>query len=280
MNQDLLKVFETCLLCPGICNNKCPVYRKTHLRTAAPSVLGRLGTRIIRENRIDLAQGLRLCVECGLCLDACPVKNPLPSAIQELKRIIYKVPESVPEPITLLEGDEKILIVSSTMPAQWIIDKLREQRVGVLYLDSYDAREQRALYGAVGLPEDLEEKYKVYCEDYRLCPEAPSGLKLLLDYDIRPPKKPPAYTLLLPCGENGQASYEEAVNVYGTPSTTVDICGIPDLYLAGYEVYTRRLLKKIEERRKGLFYLSPDSFTAKVLGSLLDAPIVSPLSYR
>ncbi len=278
-DKELLDVFGTCLLCPGICNNECPVYRQAYLRSGAPSNLGRVAIRIMRSNELGLLKTINLCVECGSCVEYCPVSNPLPSALQVLKRKYSGQEIVVVEGERLSYGDTLIGIASSVRPSSSFLQLLETKRIGIMFFDVYEARIMRIKHGAEHEYSSSEGIESIYCEDQRICYEKPHLLEFLVENNIMPRKKTPAYTLLAPCGKLARRLYELVVNIFGEPAATIDACIISDLLVLGYEKYVERLVEKIKDESKGIFLLALDSFTAKSLARTIEAPVYTVSSY-
>lgn len=74
------------MVCPGICTYKCPVFNSTKYRKAAPLNIARsiYLQSILSGEYLDKSIGY--CTLCYSCMDTCPINNPLPSVIKDLRR--------------------------------------------------------------------------------------------------------------------------------------------------------------------------------------------------
>ncbi len=86
IEMDLEKTVLQCMLCPGYCSFKCPVYKSSYHRASAPVNIARALYKYIKWSKREYLLNTGYCSLCGKCEEVCPVNNPLPSAISRLRR--------------------------------------------------------------------------------------------------------------------------------------------------------------------------------------------------
>ncbi len=249
----------TCALCPGECILSCPVYRATRLRSAAPNSLARIILRVLRGESVDGEErALWLCVGCGACSKSCPLGNSLVDAVRLARRRVSGLPDTArAEPVEriLVEGPELLTVASPYKPAEWVLNNIAEQGLGLRWLDTSGCGRE-AINGAV--PSSVLLEPSVYSEDFLCSPVVKSGFTFLLENSIAPPRKPPLYALHIPeRPELREQIYEEAVEMLGEPSRVVRTCSGAFLELAGCENMGEWFLEVARREAGGLPVVTP-----------------------
>lgn len=84
--MNVQEVIEKCVLCPGICTYRCPVFLTTKYRASAPVNIARAIYFSTYLKSGDFGEAVGYCSLCNKCMETCPVGNPLPEAIKHVRR--------------------------------------------------------------------------------------------------------------------------------------------------------------------------------------------------
>lgn len=104
---------DTCVLCPRLCRNACPVATGSAREAAVPTWIatvlreweaGRLPASVARE-------AATLCTDCGGCRDACHLDRPLPELLRRARAALLEAPAM--EPLRPITGAGELVAVEA-----------------------------------------------------------------------------------------------------------------------------------------------------------------------
>ncbi len=219
-------VIEKCIVCPGICTYKCPIFKSTDYRAAAPVNIARA---IYFQEYLDLG-GLResigYCTLCGKCREACPINNPLPEAIKTLRKKLIESEELEFKPI------EPAIYTSNYRSLRDTI-RLGGEEYTVIDTSELYIHVSYGYIERISLETSYNEDPDIFQNNYSIELLRRLGLKISLD----------SYILHKPC-KIGWENIDMFRDVFGKEEEILEIC----LGGGGLDLISPNLLKRIKSK--------------------------------
>jgi len=200
--MDYEDVINTCILCPGICTYRCPVYTGSRYTPSKPVNIARAIKRYLSNGDKDFLVNTGYCTLCGSCMESCPVHNPLPKAIAYYRRFIK-------DTVVLAIENSGRAIYHSRPP----IERVEIEGVELPVLDTSEA------YVAVSYGYMDRGEANGYTEDLDVF-RGPHTIELLQSLGVKLGIE--MYTLHLPC--KSEVGVEIVEDVFGPHAKVVNGC--------------------------------------------------------
>ncbi len=228
--MDFEDILLQCMLCPGYCSYICPVFRDSYVRASAPVNIARGLYRFVKYGDEKFLMVGGYCSLCGKCVETCPVKNPLPEAVKEVRRVSSR---SIGATIGMDEGYLGIFI-----PRDINVDfgVLREYGIGDIKVIDSDELYHEVSFGymdRISLERGYNEDVDVFKNGYSI--ELLNRLNRRLNMG--------EYFLHIPC-KLDEGYVDQYIEVFGEPLGIIRGCvGGGGIDILAPDI-TVRLLKK------------------------------------
>ena len=92
--NELIKIIQYCSFC-GFCEFECPVYNKFRKRWLSPRGRIYFAKKLLIDRKLIITdcviESFYTCIQCGNCINHCPLKINIPKIVSICKIIINKV---------------------------------------------------------------------------------------------------------------------------------------------------------------------------------------------
>jgi len=240
--MSIADIFQTCVICPGICKLDCPIYASTRDIRSAPDRLGWAGYSVLARNDYDTLYNLELCTGCGYCSESCPIHNELPKAIFKARTLIQdvlgeKIPKNGYIELSLDPSKEYLASDASIYDVSDIIKNL-----GLEFLDTSELY----LFKSYGYNLKIDENTSIFTEDMDVFKPDAKKIYPSIMYEL-PRETLGAYTLHIPCKAKNlrESIIARATELYGKPTKILIGCS----GVGGYLFKTHPALASIALRK-------------------------------